>query len=143
VPDAGDAVADHRVVVVELNVRLGVVPGRLKQVLEHLRGGVDVDFLQLRVAGAAVRQAPDVRQRVLAGVPVLDETVVRDPHVAAGHGGRAAEELVLLDGQGAGAAAGGEQRRGQRSAAAADHDHVEDFVPLGIGALRHWMPPCS
>ena len=56
VPDAGDAVADHRVVVVELNVRLGVVPGGLQQVLEHLGGGVDVDFLQLRVGGAAVRE---------------------------------------------------------------------------------------
>ena len=49
VPDTGDAIADHRVVVVELNVRLGVVPGGLEEVLEHLRGGVDVDFLQLRV----------------------------------------------------------------------------------------------
>ena len=156
VPDAGDAVADHRVVVVELNVRLGVVPGRLDQVLEHLWGGVDVDFLQLRVGGAAVRQAPDVRQRVFPRVPVLDEAVVRYPHVAAGHGGRAAEELVLLDDQGARAAAGGEQGRGQRSPAAADHHHVEDLVPLGIGnsgrgipghgcrhrAFRHWTPPC-
>ena len=132
VPDAGDAVADHRVVVVELDVRLGVVPGGLEQVLEHLRGGVDVDLLQLGVGGPAVRQPPDVRERVFAAVPVLHEAVVRYPHVAAGHGGRAAEELVLLHDHGARAAAGGEQGRGQRSPAAADHHHVEDFVPLAI-----------
>ena len=140
VPDAGDAVADHRVVVVELNVRLGVVPGGLQQVLEHLRGGVDVDLEQLGVGGAAVRQAGDVGERVLAAVPVLDEAVVRDPHVAAGHRGRAADELVLLDDHGARAAAGGEQRRGQRSPAAADHDHVEDLVPLVIRNSGRGIP---
>jgi hypothetical protein len=133
-------------------VRLGVVPGGLQQVLEHLRSGVDVDLGQLGIGSAPVRQPGDVLERVLAAVPVLDEAVDRDPHVAAGHGGRAPDELVLLDDHGTGTAAGGEQGRGQRSPAAADHDNVEDFIPPGIrnsghgisghGTFRHRMPPC-
>jgi hypothetical protein len=74
--------------------------------------------------------------------PILigDVPVERYPHVAAGHRSGAADELVLLDDEDTGATVCGQQRGGERTAAAADDNDVENLVPAGVVSCGHDAP---
>ena len=128
------------VVVGEAGRRRHLQRGLGLEVVEHLGRGVDVGLDQLGIGLGAEREAPDVRDRLVAGVgdPELGEVLVqRDPRHAARYRRRPAEQVGLLQQQHLGAPVMGEDGGGETGRAGTENDDIDHLVPGGRAARDH------